>query len=166
MYPRTPDEDAKLFSNIQITPSALLNAKDSQQQVQYVTGVNSKLDETIDLSNATVKTLDEIQKSNEITIEIAKESMTRLAKNREKMKQIQEHLHDIGTSTRRAKRELSAMLRTVACDKCIVLILVIIVLLAALFIVLKIVKPDLFTIDFAKNLINNTARQPLPKSSK
>lgn len=148
-----------------------------QAQVKYERGMNDKLDEAVDMSKETTKILQETDAKAEETVAIATETAARLKRQTEKMQEIQKHLDDIGGNTQRARKELAAFMRGLACDKCILIVVILIIILAALFIILRIVKPDLFSVDFAKSLIDkaknlggnstatthltNSAQQPL-----
>jgi hypothetical protein len=136
-----------------------------QKVKKYERGDNAMLDEAVDISNDTVKKLEEIKKMNEQTVEIGIEAAQRLKQQTEKMKEIQTRLDDLGAGTKRAKKELAAFMRSIACDKVIILIVIAVVLLAATFIILKIIFPDLFSVDIASVINQKKPGQVTPRSS-
>lgn len=72
------------------------NEGSAQAMKKYEKGDNAMLDETIDISNDTVKELENIRKLNENTLEVGTEAAARLKAQTEKMKKIKGTCNGIG----------------------------------------------------------------------
>jgi len=84
----------------------------------------------------------------EETIQLGLAAQEKLKEQTEKMVQIQKELDELGSGLKRARKELNAFMRGLACDHCMGKVIIAFVILLALavvaIIVLRSVKPDIF----------------------
>lgn len=124
----------------------------------YTMGQVPMLDDAVEIASSSTAILQDISKRNEETIDIGAEAAKRLQTQTQKMKDIQHRLNELGTGAKRARRELGAFMRMVFCDKVILLVILFVILAVAVFVVLRIVFPQYFT-------VSNLARLTNPSSS-
>lgn len=127
-----------------------------ETQLSLQTRVELKrFDETIEMSQETTTILTQTIALNEKTIQIGADAAEMLKTQSQRMKEIEDNLASLGTGIKRAKRELGALMRSVFCDKCICLMIVIALIVFAVMVVLKIIFPQYFTWQNISRVITN-----------
>ncbi|KAL9657076.1 hypothetical protein ABK040_002702 [Willaertia magna] len=91
---------------------------------------HERVDEIVDIYNQNLEILDNMIRIGDETIQIGAAAAEKLKQQTERMNLIQKDLDELGDGLKRAKKELRAFIRGTNCDKAVVCILILVVLLA------------------------------------
>jgi DNA mismatch repair ATPase MutL len=119
--------------------------KDKGGQQEHV----QELDDVLNIQNETTEIMRGMLRDGEEIIITGMAAQEKLQQQTEKLVGIQKELDELGDGLKRARKELNAFMRGLACDHCMGKIIIAFIIILALgvvaIIVLRSVKPDIFS---------------------
>lgn len=139
--------------------------RDGMQKQEQPDEVN----QILEIQNQTTEILHNMISQGEETIQVGLAAQEKLKEQTEKMVQIQRELDELGSGLKRARKELNAFMRGLACDHCMGKIIIASVILLALavvaIIILRSIKPDIFNPQTAPTPVPTPTTTTIPPSA-